>query len=213
MILSAAVKGQRVADSPSATTEETESMIPGTSSNEKTQVPQAVAPPQLSEVEAQTALKMMTNNRGGMRCWGCREDGHDLYNCPYLPWEVRMLFAKANFDYQSEVRGPATAMSHFRMRGHSPSRSRIQDGKDRNRKVNFSSPANVAGTSSGHRNSNFRNFDTKTKRVLVASKTSEPDVEVHGSEQSDTSSTSSGNWRRRITVLRDVIMLDRRTRE
>ena len=61
--------------------------------------PSTKDPPPLTEFEAETALKMMSRNRGGIRCWGCREDGHDFYNCPYVPWPVRMLFAKANYAY------------------------------------------------------------------------------------------------------------------
>ena len=191
MILPTANAGHELSDTTSVATEEKETFVPDKSSNEETQPSQPVGTPQLNEADAQTALKMMTRNRGGTRCWGCREDGHDLYNCPYLSWEVRMLFAKANYDYQAEVRGTAVADSHLRMRGHSPSRHRPTRGGNGYRKVNFSSPPVIAGRSSGARSAGFRNPEAKGKHVLVASPNPESSPVAHDSDHS--SSTSSGN--------------------
>jgi len=36
------------------------------------------------------------------RCSGCRQHGHILYTCPYLPYAIRMYFAYANHLYQQE---------------------------------------------------------------------------------------------------------------
>ena len=103
-------------------------------------------PPPMTDRDAELALKMMTRNRGGYRCWGCRGDNHDLYNCPYLDLPTRMLFAKANYDYQAETLGPETANSHFRMRGFSPSRNR-RGMQPTRRNVSIASPP-VASTHS-----------------------------------------------------------------
>ena len=69
--------------------------------------------PVMTDREVEIALKMMTRNKAAYRCWGCREHGHDLYNCPYLTYEQRSLFALANYNYQAETRGSTVADSHL----------------------------------------------------------------------------------------------------
>ena len=197
MILPTSTEARDAADSTSASTEEGSKIVPEPGPEQRTNPPRVVSPPTMSDSEAQIALKMMTNSRGGIRCWGCREDNHNLYNCPYLPWEVRMLFAKANYDYQAEPRGPAVADSHFRMRGSSPARRPYQDG-GRGRRVTIASPPNVRISSPHSRGVSSKYLPQQDKRVLVHAPlegslpSGDAHVEVHPDHHS-TSSTSSGN--------------------
>ena len=154
--------------------------------------------------DSQVALKMMSRNRGGYRCWGCREEGHDLYNCPYLSYEVRMLFAKANYDYQSEPRGPAVADQHFRMRGyppsrgydgrgHSPSRGRkYYDTPPPSKNVSDSVPTVLAKPPT-REEAQMPRSERKGKTVMFAEPSKAAPLQPHDSSSEITSSTSTGN--------------------
>ena len=141
-------------------------------------------PPPMSDADMNTALQMMTRKRGGLRCWGCREDGHDLYNCPYVPYEVRLLFAKSNYDYQAETLGPEVADQHLRIRGYSPSRmGNRRREKYPHRGVSIASPA----VSAVHPNAQ----GGAPKRVLIAQP---PDEQAQPrDDMGDDTSSSSGN--------------------
>ena len=197
MILPTSTEARDTTDSTSVSTEEGSKTVLDPESESRTGPTRVVSPPTMSNAEEQIALKMMTNNRGGIRCWGCREDTHDLYNCPYLPWEVRMLFAKANYDYQAEPRGRAVADSHFRMRGNSPARRAPQEG-GRVRRVTIASPPHGRSSSPHRRGVSSNYLPQHDKRVLVHAPLEgslpggDARVEVYPEHQS-TSSTSSGN--------------------
>ena len=137
--------------------------------------------PSLSPEDIRTAQSIMHGNRGGYRCWGCREMDHDLYNCPYLPSSVRTLFAKANFDYQAEIKGQTGAHDTFRLRGRgrgNPSH------RGQTRGVTIASPP-VASTHSPKQV--LFNPSRKAKPIFV---TGEANVEDH---VDDGTSSSSGN--------------------
>ena len=137
--------------------------------------------------------------RGGLRCWVCREDGHDLYNCPYLSWQVRMLFAKANYDYQAETLGPDVANTHFGMRGRTPRRGfsprdRRNGWRRPQRNVTIASPP-VTATHPAPKEQQTRYAGLQEpKAVLTARRTpATPKLKEKTPKSHDSSSTSSGN--------------------
>ena len=155
-------------------------------------------PPPMTDDDASTALRVMTRNRGGYVCWGCREDGHDLYNCPYLSLQVRMLFAKANYDYQAEIRGSEVADQYYRFRSGSPrGRRGLHDARPAGRKqsVSFASPP-VSSTRSPPRQTPGSSHPKAPRAVLVAepgpSSLSQQDTEP-AAPLVESSSSSSGN--------------------
>ena len=185
---------QEYSDTTSMTTNEEpfREVIPRASPAQSKGAEEVRAPPPMTDNDVQIALRMMSRNRGGYRCWGWREEGHDLYNCPYLSWLVRLFFAKANYDYQAETLGPGTANSHFRMRGHSPSRNG-RGGYQARKSVSIASPAVASMHSPDKR---FRPPPNQQRPVVILDdgQASQPlRQEETIVEDNDSVSTSSGN--------------------
>ena len=154
------------------------------------QTPDVRQTPTLTEEQARTALQMMQRNHGGVRCWGCREHGHDLYNCPYLPFSVRQLFALANYDYQAETRGPAVADSHFRIRGsHVPSQGR---GSSHTRNVTFALPGQASTTRQNQQQPSRSNRDGTSRSVFLTGTTNPEQTTTSQEHPDDDTSDSSG---------------------
>ena len=151
-------------------------------------------PPPMNDHDTETALRMMARNTAaGLRCWGCREDGHDLYNCPYIPYATRLLFSKANHSYQAETMGQRATDQHFRIRRSSPSRGRDKPYRGQHTKI-----VKFQASGNDQRATNRSDGQNSQSHKVLLTKDKEPDDNLqpevqHIDGESDTSSTSSKN--------------------
>jgi len=150
------------------------------------QAPAMSAVPVLDRQQLALANTLIPVTPVPWRCSGCRQNGHILYTCPYLPYMVRMYFAYANHLYQQE---PAQILARQQRRLA--------------REQTKAKPSSSKGYSAGNPPTVLRRPDATSKKVVAFAGPSvgggpseHDDPQLGGSQQEDpqlSTSDSSSN--------------------